>query len=133
MLCPKFPIEKLILLLTFQAAADLALKPMVIPFAAFQSIITCRSSQICKLPRSFYNVFLNSTLKRSRLRHGVNILEKIKNFFIKVFVFFFKLTLKEQNFTKRNFLIISTTGLGDTLSSTPAIKAVRQTYPGAYI
>jgi lipopolysaccharide heptosyltransferase II len=33
----------------------------------------------------------------------------------------------------RRFLIASTTGLGDTLWATPAIKALRQTYPDAYI
>ncbi|MGH2612631.1 MAG: glycosyltransferase family 9 protein, partial [Rhabdochlamydiaceae bacterium] len=32
-----------------------------------------------------------------------------------------------------HFLIVSTTGLGDTLLATPAIRALRETYPKAYI
>lgn len=34
---------------------------------------------------------------------------------------------------QRKFLIVSTTGLGDTLWGTPAIKALRETYPTSYI
>ena len=33
----------------------------------------------------------------------------------------------------QRFLIVSTTGLGDTLWATPAIRALRYSYPGAYI
>ncbi len=34
---------------------------------------------------------------------------------------------------QRKFLIVSTTGLGDTLWGTPAIKTLRETYPTSYI
>ena len=34
---------------------------------------------------------------------------------------------------QRKFLIVSTTGLGDTLWGTPAVKALRETYPTSYI
>ncbi|MBI2742721.1 MAG: glycosyltransferase family 9 protein [Chlamydiales bacterium] len=34
---------------------------------------------------------------------------------------------------ERRFLVVSTTGLGDTLWGVPAIRALRQNFPGAYI
>lgn len=61
---------------------------------------------------------------------------KFKNYAIKSII-----TLAKQlNFPKRNiqaapsrFLVISTTGIGDTLWGTPAIRALKETYPGCYI
>ncbi len=38
-----------------------------------------------------------------------------------------------SSFTKRHFLIVSTTGLGDTLWGTPGIKALRASFPNAKI
>ncbi|MCI0382587.1 MAG: glycosyltransferase family 9 protein [Chlamydiae bacterium] len=35
--------------------------------------------------------------------------------------------------TQEKFLIVSTTGLGDTLWATPSIRALRQTFPSSYI
>jgi ADP-heptose:LPS heptosyltransferase len=54
----------------------------------------------------------------------------VKNWLLK----FFSLLryLLPKNIGNR-FLIVSTTGLGDTLWGTPAIRALRKTYPGAYI
>lgn len=40
---------------------------------------------------------------------------------------------KEPRKGGRRFLVVSTTGLGDTLWGTPALKALRQTYASAYI
>ena len=54
-----------------------------------------------------------------------------KNFLIKRIVRAFQPFQKEGN--PNHFLIISTTGLGDTLWGTPAIRALRETYPTAYI
>jgi ADP-heptose:LPS heptosyltransferase len=34
---------------------------------------------------------------------------------------------------QRKFLVVSTTGLGDTLWGTPSVKALRETYPSSYI
>lgn len=55
----------------------------------------------------------------------------IKNFFIRLFLAFAKPWIRTN--TGNRFLIVSTTGLGDTLWGTPAIRALRQTYPDAYI
>ena len=40
---------------------------------------------------------------------------------------------KKNQSPKARFLIISTTGLGDTLWATPAIRALRAAYPKEYI
>ncbi len=54
-----------------------------------------------------------------------------KNFFIRFFIAFAKPFIRTN--TGDRFLIVSTTGLGDTLWGTPAIRALRESYPGAYI
>lgn len=53
----------------------------------------------------------------------------LKNFLIKAFA---RYVPRKQSREKR-FLIVSTTGLGDTLWATPAIRALRQSFPRAYI
>lgn len=54
----------------------------------------------------------------------------MKNFLLKTFVKLFK---KKTNPPSERFLIVSTTGLGDTLWATPAIAALREKYPHAHI
>ena len=54
----------------------------------------------------------------------------IKNYFFKGLVFLFR---KKQQNSEKKFLIVSTTGLGDTLWGTPAIRALRESFPKAYI
>src|SRR5476649_718860 len=55
----------------------------------------------------------------------------IKNFLIRFFLAFAKPFIRTN--TGERFLIVSTTGLGDTLWGTPAIRALRESYPNAYI
>jgi len=55
----------------------------------------------------------------------------LKNFLIRIFIPFAKPFIRTN--TGHRFLIVSTTGLGDTLWGTPAIRALRETYPDAYI
>jgi ADP-heptose:LPS heptosyltransferase len=55
----------------------------------------------------------------------------IKNFLVKFFITFAKPFIRTN--TGERFLIVSTTGLGDTLWGTPAIRALRESYPNAYI
>lgn len=55
----------------------------------------------------------------------------MKNFFYKIVVGLFKPWIKSGQGEK--FLIVSTTGLGDTLWATPALCNLRQAYPRAYI
>src|SRR5476651_2674765 len=54
-----------------------------------------------------------------------------KNFLVKLFITFAKPFIRTN--TGERFLIVSTTGLGDTLWGTPAIRALRESYPNAYI
>lgn len=54
-----------------------------------------------------------------------------KNFLIKFFIAFAKPFIRTNKGDR--FLIVSTTGLGDTLWGTPAIRELRNTYPDAYI
>ncbi len=57
---------------------------------------------------------------------------KLKNQLIKTVVAALKpKTLNQPD--ERRFLILSTTGLGDTLWGTPAIRALRQCFPDSYI
>jgi ADP-heptose:LPS heptosyltransferase len=56
---------------------------------------------------------------------------KFKNLLIRFFIAFARPFIRTN--TGNRFLIVSTTGLGDTLWGTPAIRALRQTYPDAYI
>ncbi len=53
-----------------------------------------------------------------------------KNFFLKTLV---KLFQGKKGGNPEHFLVVSTTGLGDTLWATPAIKALREKHPHAYI
>lgn len=59
------------------------------------------------------------------------MLKQIKNTLIKTLVSLLrsKKTAREEN----AFLIVSTTALGDTLWATPALRALRQTYPNSTI
>ncbi|MBS0648511.1 MAG: glycosyltransferase family 9 protein [Verrucomicrobia bacterium] len=54
-----------------------------------------------------------------------------KNFFIRFLLAFAKPFIRTN--PGERFLIVSTTGLGDTLWGTPAIRALREAYPHAYI
>lgn len=54
-----------------------------------------------------------------------------KNYFTLIFVRF--LQLFQRRGSENHFLIVSTTGLGDTLWATPAIRALREAHPKAYI
>ncbi|HEX2579470.1 MAG TPA: glycosyltransferase family 9 protein [Rhabdochlamydiaceae bacterium] len=54
-----------------------------------------------------------------------------KNFLIKILMPFAKSFIRTNK--GHRFLIVSTTGLGDTLWGTPAIRALRETYRDAYI
>jgi len=58
-----------------------------------------------------------------------------KNALIKKFISIARLCQRKRVpvSDEKRFLVISTTGLGDTLWATPAIKALRETYPSAYI
>ncbi len=56
---------------------------------------------------------------------------QIKNVLIRFFVALLKPVIKKHH--ENNFLIVSTTGLGDTLWGTPAIRALREAHPDAYI
>lgn len=55
----------------------------------------------------------------------------LKNLLIKVFIAFAKPFIRTNQGMR--FLIVSTTGLGDTLWGTPAIRALREAHPDAYI
>lgn len=54
----------------------------------------------------------------------------LKNALIKSLV----LALKpKRQFTEKRFLVVSTTALGDTLWATPAIRALKETFPDSYL
>ncbi len=55
---------------------------------------------------------------------------KLKNLF---FEWLLKFPWRQNDSKRERFLIVSTTGLGDTLWGTPAIRALRQKHPHAYI
>ncbi|HNA61732.1 MAG TPA: glycosyltransferase family 9 protein [Rhabdochlamydiaceae bacterium] len=55
----------------------------------------------------------------------------MKNFLIRLFVCLVKPLLPKHRGDR--FLIVTTTGLGDTLWGTPAIRVLREAYPQAYI
>jgi len=59
----------------------------------------------------------------------------IKIFLIRLVVGFLNASgmSKNKNSSPERFLIISTTGIGDTLWGTPAIRALKETYPECYI
>src|SRR3989304_7034951 len=54
-----------------------------------------------------------------------------KNSLIKALIFLFK--NRQRATRKESFLIVSTTGLGDTLFATPAIRNLRTSFPQSYI
>lgn len=54
---------------------------------------------------------------------------KLKNQFIKFILFCFTSKKKRRVASPKRFLIVSTTGLGDTLWATPSLKALKQSYP----
>jgi len=58
-----------------------------------------------------------------------------KNTLIKKIISFLRACQRKRVLVanEKRFLIVSTTGLGDTLWATPALKALRATYPSAYI
>jgi len=56
----------------------------------------------------------------------------MKNRLIKILVSLCKSSASSEDREKR-FLILSTTGLGDTLWGTPAIRALRESFPTSYI
>ncbi|MBS0615317.1 MAG: glycosyltransferase family 9 protein [Verrucomicrobia bacterium] len=56
----------------------------------------------------------------------------MKNLLLQFFVYLFRGRQRHAS-EKGRFLIVSTTGLGDTLWGTPAIRNLRQKNPGAYI
>ncbi|MDR2539629.1 MAG: glycosyltransferase family 9 protein [Chlamydiales bacterium] len=58
--------------------------------------------------------------------------QSFKNFVLKLFVKILRYFIK-QNAIQDRFLIISTTGLGDTLWGTPSIRSLREHYPKGYI
>jgi len=59
---------------------------------------------------------------------------KVKNFLIKTLFHLVKRFRKENSSEKHSrFLVVSTTGLGDTLWGTPALRALKEKYPNAYI
>lgn len=65
-----------------------------------------------------------------------NLIKKTKNGFIKAVIFLSDKLLLNKRFssaTPKRFLVISTTGIGDTLWGTPAIRALKETYPECYI
>ncbi len=55
----------------------------------------------------------------------------VKNSVLKCLVWLFR--VKKKSGRERRFLIVSTTGLGDSLWATPAIKALRQSLPDCYL
>lgn len=58
----------------------------------------------------------------------------MKNYFLKFLVSCFRvLGNKKERSIGKKILIVSTTGLGDTLWATPALKVLRSHYPTAYI
>ncbi|MEW6162054.1 MAG: glycosyltransferase family 9 protein [Nitrospirota bacterium] len=62
--------------------------------------------------------------------------QKTKNFAIKTVINLIKqMNLVDINYcaVPSKFLVISTTGIGDTLWGTPAIRALKETYPECYI
>lgn len=64
------------------------------------------------------------------------LIKKTKNGFIKAVIFIFGNHRAGERTVSRNsqrFLIISTTGIGDTLWGTPAIRALKETYPESYM
>jgi lipopolysaccharide heptosyltransferase II len=64
------------------------------------------------------------------------LIKKIKILSIKAFVGILnRLAMKNKlnHVMPRRFLVIATTGIGDTLWGTPAIAALKKTYPGSWI
>ena len=57
---------------------------------------------------------------------------KLKNWILKGIVSLLK-PRRPNPSTQKRFLVLSTTGLGDTLWGTPALRALRETYPDCYI
>ena len=61
-------------------------------------------------------------------------MKRLKNFAIKAFI---SLSFKKKNVntdpTKRRILVVSTTGLGDTIWGTPALRAIKKQYPESFV
>jgi ADP-heptose:LPS heptosyltransferase len=57
---------------------------------------------------------------------------RLKNFFIKIVVRTLKKWIKQHQ-TEKRILIVTTTALGDTLWATPAIEALRKSFPHSFI
>jgi len=62
-------------------------------------------------------------------------MQNIKNYLIKTLTKIVPLTYRNpfESHEKMRVLIVSTTGLGDTLWATPAIKAIKTTYPNSFL
>ncbi|HMK61284.1 MAG TPA: glycosyltransferase family 9 protein [Dissulfurispiraceae bacterium] len=57
----------------------------------------------------------------------------LKNSFIRAVVAANRYVCRRTPGTQNRFLVVSTTGVGDTLWGTPALNALRRTYPDSYI
>lgn len=60
-------------------------------------------------------------------------MSKIKNFLLTSLTSFAKSKNSIQNKESPRILVVSTTGLGDTLWGTPAIRAIKAEYPNSYL
>ncbi len=56
-----------------------------------------------------------------------------KNFLLRIFIHLFQKKRALPSIGKARFLIVSTTALGDTLWATPAVRALKKSYPESYI
>lgn len=61
------------------------------------------------------------------------VLKSLKNILIKSLVYLLRSKKPVASIHPMQFLVVSTTALGDTLWATPAIKALRETHPDSFI